>query len=143
MHNPLIDRVFVWGGESLLILQQLSFDVVMNVDKSQRSCAFTASLHAKQKLGFTLNTDGQVIPANKEAKENYILGLDDHLKFRVNLKPVSQILCETFKLPYARDEYVLHLTKEELQFCLEYRERIGVAPDETSILHRKVPSLPR
>lgn len=130
LNNPYIDRLFLWEPESWLILQQHSFDVVMNVDKSQRSCAFTKSLKARQKLGFTLNADGQIIPLNKEAKENYVLGLDDDVKFRVNRKPVTQILCETLKLSYGRDEYVLHLTKDELKFCRAYRERIGIGPDE-------------
>jgi heptosyltransferase-2 len=130
LNNPLIDRVFLWEPESWLILQQLQFDVVMNVDKSQRACAFTMGIQAKEKLGFGLNGRGAIIPLNREAEENYLLGLDDHLKFRVNRKPVSQLLCEELKLQYSRDEYMLVLTPEEEHFCREYKAETGLPAGE-------------
>ena len=129
-HNPLVDRLMVWEPESWLVLQQLSFDVVMNADKSQRACAFTMGIRAKTKLGFGLNPDGVIVPLNREARENYLLGLDDHLKFRVNRKTVPQLLCEQFRLKFRRDEYLLALTPEELAFCEKYRTDAGIAPGE-------------
>ncbi len=125
-NNSSLDRVFLWEPESWLILQQMKFDVVMNIDKSRRSCAFTMGLRAKEKLGFGLNENGVIVPLNKEARENYLLGLDDHLKFRVNQKPVSRILCETLKLKYKRDEYIIRLTLEEEQFSKAYRNEQGI-----------------
>ena len=129
-NNPLIDRVFTWDGESWLILQQLRFDVVMNADKSQRSGALAMALRAREKLGFGINPHGVIIPLNKEAHENYILGLDDHLKFKINQKTVSRILCETFKLRYKRDEYVLSLTPEDQDFCQRYKESVEIRDEE-------------
>lgn len=125
-NNPHLDKVYLWEPESWLILQHLSFDVVLNVDKSQRSCAFTMSVKAKEKLGFGLNSNGAIVPFNKEAEENYLLGLDDHLKFRVNQKTVPQILCEQFKLRYKRDQYVLNMTETESAFCNEYKHNAGL-----------------
>jgi heptosyltransferase-2 len=126
-NNPYLDRVHVWEPESWLVLQQRRFDLVMNVDKSRRSGAFTMSLNARKKLGFGINRDGAIVPLNPEARENYVLGLDDRLKFRVNTKSVSQILHETFGLRYRRDPYVLRLTEEEEAFCAAYREDAGLA----------------
>ncbi len=128
--NEYLDRVYVWEPESWLILQQMKFDLVLNADKSQRSCAFTMSLHARQKLGFGLNPDGVIVPLNKEAHENYILGLDDHLKFRINEKTVPQLLCEQFRIPYGRDEYILRLSPEETAYCEEYKRLGGLSGDE-------------
>jgi len=125
-HNPYLDRVYVWEPEGWLILQQMQFDLVLNVDKSQRSGAFAMGLKAKEKLGFGLNKDGVIVPLNKEAHENYILGLDDHLKFRVNQKTVPQLQCEQFKLKYRRDPYQVFLTDAEKAFCKSYREMCGV-----------------
>jgi heptosyltransferase-2 len=125
-HIPLLDRIVVWGPEQWLILQQTKFDVVMNVDKSLRSCAFTMGLQAKKKLGYGLNAGGVIIPLNKEAEENYILGLDDHLKFRVNQKPVTRLLCEAMCLKYKRDEYVLSLNDEERDYTARYKEQHGI-----------------
>jgi heptosyltransferase-2 len=121
-----LDRVYVWEAESWLVLQQMEFDVVLNVDKSQRSCAFTNSLRAKKKLGFGLGKSGQIVPLNKEAEYNFRLGLDDELKFRMNQKTVQQIQCEQFKLQHKRDEYTLALSKEELEYCAWYKKQHGL-----------------
>ncbi|MGD0339716.1 MAG: glycosyltransferase family 9 protein [Bacteroidota bacterium] len=125
-NNQYIDRVFVWGPESRLILGSMKFDIVMNVDKSQRSGAFTMGVRAKKKLGYGVNERGQIIPLNKEAEYNYLLGLDDHLKFRVNTRTVSDILHQTMKLDYRHDEYVLNLTEEEEHFCNKYAQEQGL-----------------
>jgi heptosyltransferase-2 len=125
-HNPLIDRVWLWEPETWLILNQMTFDVVLNVDKSQRSGAFTMGLTAATKLGFGINANGAIIPLNPEAEENYRLGLDDHLKFKVNTKPVAQLQCEQFALEYRRDEYILALSPEEQEFCAAYRAQHGL-----------------
>lgn len=125
-NNPLIDRVYVWEPESWLILRQMSFDLVLNVDKSQRSGAFTMAVPATERRGFGLNEDGKIIPLNPAAVENYTLGLDDHLKFRVNQKTVPQLQCEQFALEFRRDEYVLVLAPEEQMFCTDYKTQHGL-----------------
>jgi ADP-heptose:LPS heptosyltransferase len=132
-NNPLIDRVYLWDPESWLILRQIAFDVVMNVDKSRRSGALVMELNAKEKLGFGLDENGVIIPLNPEAEENYRLGLDDYLKFRINQKTVSQLQCEEFKLEYCRDEYELHLTEEEEAFCRAYKEESGLAAGQVIV----------
>jgi len=124
--NPLIDRVYLWEPESWLILRQMSFDIVLNVDKSQRSGAFAISVPTKERMGFGINPDGKIIPLNLEAVENYRLGLNDHLKFRVNQKTVPQLQCEQFGLEFHRDEYTLVLTPEEHEFCAAYARTNGL-----------------
>lgn len=130
LNNPYLDRIYQWEPENRMILQHIKFDVVFSVDKSQRSGAFVAGLQAKEKLGFGINTRGQIIPLNKEANENYMIGLDDRLKFRVNQKTVQQIQCEQFKLKYVRDEYILQLSEDEKNFCSSYKESVGIKNDE-------------
>jgi len=132
-HNPLVDRIFAWEPESWLILGQMKFDVVMNVDKSRRSGAFATSVNAGTRLGFGMNADGQIVPLSRDARLNYRMGLDDELKFRVNRKTVPQIQCEQFRLPYRRDEYVLTLTGEEREFVARFAGEHGLA-DRSSIV---------
>jgi len=129
-HNPYLDAVYVWEPESLLILQQIEFDVVYSVDKTARACAFVNTLKAKTKLGFGLNAKKQIIPLNKEAEYFYLLGLDDELKFKKNTQYGTQIVQEAMKLPYQRDEYVLNLSDEELQFCNQYKNKNGLNNDK-------------
>jgi ADP-heptose:LPS heptosyltransferase len=132
-HILLLDRVYVWEPESWMFLQHMSFDVAMNVDKSQRSGAFMMTLTAKEKLGFGIDKNGVIIPLNREAEENYVLGLDDHLKFRINQKTVAQLECEEFKLKFKRDEYTITLSPEEIGFCDRYKKSVGIDPEDVVV----------
>lgn len=131
--NPLVDDVFVWDADNLLILEQMKFDIVLNADKSRRSAALAMKLDAKEKLGFGMNEKGQIIPLNSEAVYNYKLGIDDYFKFRINKRTGQDILAETFRLPYERDEYVLQLTEEESSLTSAYRESKGISKDDVVI----------
>jgi ADP-heptose:LPS heptosyltransferase len=126
-HNPLVDRIFTWEPENWLILQHMTFDVVMNVDKSRRAASLAMSVRAKTRLGFGMNADGQIVPFTKDAYASYRMGLDDDLKFHQNRKTVSELQCEQFRLKYRRDEYVLPLSEEEHAFCREYALEHGFA----------------
>jgi len=124
--NPYVDRVHLWEPEQWLILQSLKFDLLLNVDKSVRSGALAGAVAAATKRGFGITGKGVIVPLNPEAEENYVLGLDDHLKFRVNQKPGPQLLCEQFKLPYRRDRYVLPLGKEETAYVEDFKRSHGL-----------------
>ena len=124
--NPYVDAALAWDPENWLILRQREFDLVLNVDKSQRSAALTMETRAGRKMGFGINGNGHIVPLNPEAWENYRLGLDDHEKFRVNKKTVPELQCEELGLPYGRDEYVFRLSAEEEEFCRRYAEEHGI-----------------
>jgi heptosyltransferase-2 len=98
----------------------------MNVDKSQRSCALLNSVTAKTKLGFGLNEDGKIMPINEGAAYNYKLGMDDHLKFKINKRTGQDYLAETFELDYSQDEYILNFNEEEINFIANYKKEIGI-----------------
>ncbi len=119
--NPLVDRVYGWTDENRMILAAQRFDVVLNADKSVAACAFARSLRTDDLRGFTLSDRGQILPANEAALYNYRLGLDDHLKFRVNTRTGQDILAETWQLPYARDPYTLVLSADERAFVAARR----------------------
>ncbi len=121
-NNPYLDAVYVWEPENWMILQQMQFDILFQTDKTKRSCAFGNTIQAKEKRGFGLNKNGQIVPLNKEAHYSYILGLDDDLKFRKNEKYGTHILQESMKLDYQRDDYVLHLSEEERKYCSAYKK---------------------
>ena len=126
-HNPLVDRILTWDPENVFILQNMKFDVVMNVDKSQRSGSLAMSVDAGLKLGFGMNRDGQIVPLTKDANPGYLMGLDDDLKFRKNRKTVSELQCDQFRLQYRRDEYTLLLSEEEKKFCESYASEHGLS----------------
>lgn len=125
-NNPSLDRVYRWEPESWLMLRAMKFDIVMNIDKSTQACAFVSTLTVRDKRGYGLNGDGAIVPLTKQAEFNYRLGLDDHLKFRVNQKSNSQLLTEAMGLKFRRDEYVYAMTDEERSFCDGYRREEGL-----------------
>lgn len=123
-NNPFIDHIYIWEDEQRMILKNIEFDVLLNSDKSMYACAFANEVNAKEKYGFLLNTDGKIIPANKEAMYNYRMGIDDELKFRMNKKSGSEIIYETFALNFKRSEYVFNFTEAENEFIENYKEQI-------------------
>ncbi len=120
----LVDEVVLWEPESWLKLGARKFDVALNIDKAANSCAFIMSVNAAKKAGYGLNDDGVIVPLNREAEYNYRLGLNDHLKFRVNQKPNTQLLTEAMGLAYRRDDYILNLSDAEQAFCRTYRREV-------------------
>ncbi len=126
LNNEYLDKVYIYDAESISILKEMKFDYVMNVDKSQRSCSLLNSINAEHKLGFGLNADGKIVPVNKGAYYNYNLGMDDHLKFKVNKRTGQDYLAETFEIGYQRDNYVFKFTEEELSFISNYKKSAGI-----------------
>ena len=129
-NNEYIEQVFTYDAESLAVLREMTFDYIMNVDKSQRACALINSLNAENKLGFGLNKDGKIIPLNEGAFYNYNLGMDDNLKFKVNRRTGQDYLAETFELEHKRDEYVFNFSEDEKKFIKNYKMENGLKKDD-------------
>jgi len=133
LNNPYIQQIFRYEFEALAILQQIEFDYAYNIDKSQRSAALLNSVIAKNKLGFGLNADGKIIPLNDGAFYNYQLGMDNHLKFKVNQRTGQNYLAETLELEYERNEYVYNFYDEELEFQQKYKNEVGLRENDMVI----------
>ena len=129
-NNQYIDKVLTYDAESLSILEQMKFDYVMNVDKSQRSCSILNSVNAKHKLGFGMDNNGKIIPMNKGANYNYRLGMDDHFKFRVNQRTGQDYLAETFELDFQGDDYTFNFTEDELKFIADYKKKVKLRDNQ-------------
>lgn len=129
-HNEYIDHIFSYDAESILILSQMEFDIIMNVDKSQRSGALLNSVNAKEKLGFGIDNMGKIIPVNEGAYYNYQLGMDDNLKFKVNQRKGQDYLAETFNLEYERHDYIFNFNDEEKSLISNYKSEIGITDSD-------------
>jgi ADP-heptose:LPS heptosyltransferase len=125
LYNHLIDKVFAWTDENRMILKNMEFDYVMNADKSNYACSFANEVNAKKKLGFLLNEDGKIIPANEGAMYSYILGIDDQKKFRENTRSGVDIIHEVFELEFKQDPYVFNFSDEEKAFIADYKKEIS------------------
>ncbi len=94
-----------FSAESLLTLQQISFDVVVNLDKDLHACALMASLTATERFGFTLS-DGVPAPVNALAEHKFVTGVFDDLNQQNTLSYPQEII-EICGLDYARQEYIM------------------------------------
>ena len=112
-NNKEIDRLLVVDGKNSQLFDHLEFDVLMAVDKSLEAGSLAERIKAKTKLGFGLAPEGYIRPLNREAQYQYDVGLDDHLKFKVNQKPETQQITESMAMPWTRSEYILDLTESE------------------------------
>ncbi len=133
LNNPFIDKIYTWTDENRMILRNIEFDYLMNGDKSDYACAFANEIKAKEKLGFKLNENGKIIPANEGALYSYLMGNNDQLKFRENKRSGVDIIHEVFDLEYKKDEYVFNLTDEENAFVKKYKNEIGYNADRTYV----------
>lgn len=124
-NNHLIDKIFIWNDTDRMILKNMKFNLLLNADKSDYACAFANEIIAEQKLGFLLNEDGKIIPANESALYSYRLGLNDRLKFRENEKTGVEIIHEVFELEYRKDPYIFNFTEEEKLFIEDYKREIN------------------
>jgi len=123
-NNKFIDHIYIWNDEDRMILRSIEFDILLNSDKSMYAAAFANEINSKEKSGFLLNKDGKIIPSSKNAMYNYLLGIDDKMKFRKNTRSGSDIIHETFGLKFTRNEYVFEFTDEEKEFTDNYKEQI-------------------
>ncbi|MCX6126321.1 MAG: glycosyltransferase family 9 protein [Proteobacteria bacterium] len=123
-NNPFIDRLIVLESKSSHLIDHLHFDVLMSVDKSIEAGAMAERIFAIKKFGFGLDHWGGIRILNPEAQYQFDVGLDDHLKFKVNQKPETQQITESMSLPWKRDEYILHLTETEIEEALGRRQTL-------------------
>lgn len=126
LNNQYIDKVHVFSYESLLILENIEFDVAVNLDKSQKAASALNKIKAEKKMGFGLSSTGKIIPVNEGAVYNYRLGMDDHLKFRVNTRTKTDYVAETMEIDYDRSDYVFNFTENELEYIRNFRSLVGI-----------------
>lgn len=128
--HPLIDRVLTTERDDMLALSALEFDVAFVIDKSLVAGGVLKYTHVKKIFGFRVDAStGAILPATESAHKLWELGLSNHEKFFVNVKPETQLVAEALELPYQHNEYQLHLTSSELEQTRVRRANWG-ASDE-------------
>lgn len=101
-----VDMVLPFNLASVLYLQKIKFDLVINLDKDKEACALMDSISATEKKGYTL-FNGTVIPVDKEAEHKYLTGIFDDLS-KKNIKNYLEEIFEICGFNYAGEKYILH-----------------------------------
>lgn len=119
--NRFIDRIHIFDLKDTLSLQAEEFDLIINLDKEPEALALTRLINAKSKFGFTMDSQGNIIAANRASEYSLRLGLDDELKFHRNTKTYPELIFEAAQLDYDRKyEYVFNLPERSLIFADEF-----------------------
>lgn len=123
--NSFIDRLLTTETHDLLSLNALQFDVGFTVDKSLAAIGIMNSVKVEKIYGFVSGRAGAILPATPAAQELWEVGLSDELKFKINKKPETQLVCEALELSYFRDDYAVYLTQDEEAKVAERKKNWG------------------
>jgi len=124
-HVEGVDRVLPLADWTGPLLRTLRFDLALGVDKSLRGGALVMQARAQERRGFGIDPHGSIVALDSRASYLFKLGLDDPLKFHVNEKPETQLLCEALGFEHRRDPYRIGLSPAECQAVDAWRERQG------------------
>ena len=120
--NPLIDELWALDAEAALRLTVREFDVVFSPDADPHAATLAAAVKAPVKRGMVLHPRGHVLPATPEAETWFEMGAFDQLK-KANQRTYQELIYQTLKLPYARQEISLALKDSERAWAVEFLVR--------------------
>ncbi|MCI0448582.1 MAG: hypothetical protein L0Y79_02205 [Chlorobi bacterium] len=123
--NDLIDEIY-FDNDELGHIYNDDFDIAINLDSGEESCAIMSEISSKERFGYYL-INGKPYSVNDLANEWYLMGVEDSFK-KKNNKTYHQIIHEICNLSYYGSKPVLNITPEKLK-------RIEVLKDKFS-LHR-------
>jgi ADP-heptose:LPS heptosyltransferase len=99
-----IEEILKYDFMSVLYLQQMSFDILFNLDKDKDACALSIAVNAEKKFGYTLK-NGVAFPANELANHKFSTGLFDTIS-KANTKSYVREIFEMVGWDFQGEEYL-------------------------------------
>jgi heptosyltransferase-2 len=96
------------------------------LDKDISAISLASLVKCKEKLGYGMESHGNIYPFNKEAEYSFELGINDPLKFRENKKSYQEFIFETIGLKFQGEEYILPVKEEDLEYGRKLIKSRGV-----------------
>jgi len=118
-NNPNVHRILEVEKNYLEIIIHEKFDIGICLDSELLSSTILSLADCTKKFGFKANNFGHVIPANKEAEEWYLMGINDHLK-KENRKTYHEIISEICKLDSVVKKPQLILDEDSKTFAKQF-----------------------
>jgi ADP-heptose:LPS heptosyltransferase len=125
-NNPFVDQILIFENTdtiSRLLVEE--FDLVIHPDASPTSASLSTIAKANEKKGFVSNSFGRVVPVNSAAEEWFEMGAFDEYK-KKNTKTYQQIIHEIAGLEYKKNEILLFLSDDEIDFKNKFRIKYGL-----------------
>jgi ADP-heptose:LPS heptosyltransferase len=131
---PEIDRLLSYDLETVLRLEVERFDSLYCFDKEPKATALAMKVHAGSKSGFGLTGYGNVMPLDHNSEYTFHLGINDHLKFKVNTKTYPELVFECAGIVWTGPrEYVFPDFKPETEAAGKRLEKLGAGPGDLKI----------
>lgn len=93
-----------YSFDSLSILKNMNFDLVLSFDKDLDSCSLAKEINADVKKGFS-QEEGVIVPFDKDAFDKYEVGLFDDL-MKQNKKNYSEDIFELSGFKWNGEKYI-------------------------------------
>lgn len=129
-----IDRLLPFNFETILPLRHEGFDQLYCFDKEPKAVALAMEVPAAERIGFGMTKYGNVAALSPNSEYMFELGINDHLKFRVNQKTYPELIYECAGLPYTEpQEYVFPDLSAEIAEAKDFLAARGVEPGALKI----------
>ncbi len=125
-NNKLVDRIFAYEStETILHVIVEEFDVVINLDSAPDSAVLASTAKSKEKIGYGIDTRGNVFPFNVEAIKWLEMGAFDDIK-KKNTQSFQDMMLEICSLKTTKKNIIIELSEEELKFAHSFAEQNGL-----------------
>lgn len=105
-----VDKILDFSAESILTIQNVNFDIAINLDKDIPACALLNSVTAGKKYGFDLR-NGIPHPINELAVDKFITGIFDDVN-KGNTKSYLEEIFSICDFKFNGEEYILNNVAE-------------------------------
>jgi ADP-heptose:LPS heptosyltransferase len=122
-NNSLVHSVRAYEAtETILSCTVEEFDLVINLDAAYESAVMASRVNARTKLGYGLDSRGNVYPFNDEATAWFEMGAFDQLK-KKNARSYQDIMLSICRIPSGKKGIVLELSEKEIEEAERYARK--------------------
>jgi len=114
-NNPFVDNTLIYNEETIRILQQQKFDIIINLDKDPKATSMIMSFNSNDKRGYGLSEEGCVIPLNEKAKYHYDICLDNYGGKTKNQKSYQELIYDISEIDYNDEKPYIFLDNQKYQ----------------------------
>lgn len=111
-----VHKVLKYNLDSVLILEQIHFDIAINLDKDYQATALMNKINSKVKYGFGF-VNGRPAPINEMANRKFLTGLFDDVNKANKLTYIEEIF-QICGWEHQGEEYILELD-ENIKFDIK------------------------
>lgn len=121
----IVHKVLKFSFDSVIVLEQIKFDIAINLDKDYYATALMNKINAKKKFGFGF-IDGRPAPINDLAQHKYLTGIFDDVNKANKLSYIQEIF-QICGWEHQGEEYILEFD-DKINFIInnEGKKIIGL-----------------